>query len=913
MKSDALEIDANGQGMNALTLKQRQLNRAEGKAPRGHSCAGRRLVSWRLGASLLLAFVLVLAACGGKADMAPVITPIAFDPTATLPLTPTLMPGVLQNAPTPMITPQTGSEVTEAPPTETAALPPSVTPSATPKPQERLEIADAALAEENAVVAIEQFQMSLQLKDDLTEAERLEALYNLGVAYLQDEMFYEAAEAFKQRIAAGGNLPEPIYFQLGQALANVEDTAGAIAAYDAYLTANPEMAAYVAPLLAQAYLSLGDRAAAMAAYDTAVTAPAHRLTEVANRLKLAELYLEDGDYPAAIAQYDAVQDVAQTEATKGRMAYLAGYAELLAGNTEAGYSRYQTAVNQYPGAAESYQALVALVDNDVPVDEFQRGFIDFNVGAYQLGIDAFLRYMAANPDNYRQDTHLYLAWSYEGLDDLETALAELETYAATDPARAIIERAKMLARSRDLAGAQAAYQLYVDSFPNGEYAPFAAWWAAAIAEDFGDVPGAIAGYTQLADIALFHEDAPEALFKAGWLAYWYGDMETAVSSWERAARSYPGSEFGNAALVWLLRTLPEMIEQAERGTLAVPTVEAAIVTDTVAVETPQATATVVTARLRTLLTELEAEADSRTLETYYAVRARDMVQGTAPFAAPELVVIPDDDSAAQEEMEAWLRAEFGLETEEPLHFMANELTYDPRRIIGEKLWQAGLHESAKLELETLRQDVSADPLLSYQLALFFRDLGLYRSSILAAQSILTNAGVSVFEAPPFLGRLLYPAYYADLILPLAEQYGYDPLLQLALVRQESLFESFARSGAAAQGLSQVIPDTGAYIAQQLNWPDYENDDLYKPYVGLNFGAYYLAQQLDAFAGVTHAALAAYNAGPGNAAHWYEIAGDDLDLFKETVDFAETRKYIDRIYLGQAVYRHLYGEGSVSSE
>ncbi len=318
-------------------------------------------------------------------------------------------------------------------------------------------------------------------------------------------------------------------------------------------------------------------------------------------------------------------------------------------------------------------------------------------------------------------------------------------------------------------------------------------------------------------------------------------------------------------------------------------------------------ATAVTAAgLRSLLTELEAEADSRTLETYYAVRARDMVQETSPFAPPETVTIPKDDSAAQQEAETWLKTQFGLETEDPLHLLSPELAYDSRRIVGEKLWQIGLYQSAKLELESLRQDVSDDPLLSYQLSLFFRDLGLYRSSIIAAQSVLTNAGVSVFEAPPFIGRLSYPAYYADLILPLAEQYGYDPLLQFALVRQESLFESIARSGAAAQGLSQVIPDTGAYIAERLNWPNYENDDLFKPYVGLNFGAYYLDQQLDAFDGTVHAALAAYNAGPGNAARWYEIAGDDLDLFKETMDFAETRKYIDRIYLGQAVYRHLYG-------
>jgi soluble lytic murein transglycosylase len=77
-------------------------------------------------------------------------------------------------------------------------------------------------------------------------------------------------------------------------------------------------------------------------------------------------------------------------------------------------------------------------------------------------------------------------------------------------------------------------------------------------------------------------------------------------------------------------------------------------------------------------------------------------------------------------------------------------------------------------------------------------------------------------------------------------------------------------------------------------------------VGLAFGAYYLDQQLDAFDGHIHAALSAYNAGPGNAANWYEQAGDDYDLYVETVNFAETRLYIERIYVGHVIYRFLYG-------
>ncbi len=193
------------------------------------------------------------------------------------------------------------------------------------------------------------------------------------------------------------------------------------------------------------------------------------------------------------------------------------------------------------------------------------------------------------------------------------------------------------------------------------------------------------------------------------------------------------------------------------------------------------------------------------------------------------------------------------------------------------------------------------------MALYFSELGLYRSSIISAASLLRQVGATVFDAPRFLGRLAYPVYYADLIMPLAQQYGFDPRLQFALVRQESLFESFARSGAAAQGLSQVIPDTGAWIAQRLAWPNFVNEDLYKPYVGLHFGAYYLSEQLRNFDGHVHAALAAYNGGPGNAARWFDLAGADHDRYVDVVDFPETRLYIERIYEGFNAYRHLYGQ------
>jgi soluble lytic murein transglycosylase-like protein len=261
-------------------------------------------------------------------------------------------------------------------------------------------------------------------------------------------------------------------------------------------------------------------------------------------------------------------------------------------------------------------------------------------------------------------------------------------------------------------------------------------------------------------------------------------------------------------------------------------------------------------------------------------------------------------STLQDVRQAVAQAEARRDELQAEHESLQEGTASAREELGRLERSISAHEE---RLESLRQEYANNALLSYQLALYFRDLGLYRSSILAATSLLSLSGQTVFDAPHFIGRLSYPVYYADLILPLADQYGYDPLLQFSLVRQESLFESFARSGAAAQGLSQVIPDTGTYIAQQLGWPDFENEDLYKPHVGLAFGAFYLNQQLQAFDGHAYAALAAYNAGPGNAARWYEEAGDDHDMFLEVVTFSETRQYIERIYTGHVIYRFLYSE------
>jgi soluble lytic murein transglycosylase len=162
-----------------------------------------------------------------------------------------------------------------------------------------------------------------------------------------------------------------------------------------------------------------------------------------------------------------------------------------------------------------------------------------------------------------------------------------------------------------------------------------------------------------------------------------------------------------------------------------------------------------------------------------------------------------------------------------------------------------------------------------------------------------------FNAPKFITHLRYGAHYLDLIEPVTAGYDLDPLLVYALIRQESLFQGQVTSSAYAQGLMQVIPPTGEYIARQLRWPAYDSTDLYRPHVNVAFGAFYLDEQRDIFDGNLYAALVAYNAGPGNTSIWQRLAGDDYDLLVEIIRLKQPQDYVRRIAEHYAIYRHLY--------
>jgi soluble lytic murein transglycosylase len=155
--------------------------------------------------------------------------------------------------------------------------------------------------------------------------------------------------------------------------------------------------------------------------------------------------------------------------------------------------------------------------------------------------------------------------------------------------------------------------------------------------------------------------------------------------------------------------------------------------------------------------------------------------------------------------------------------------------------------------------------------------------------------------------LSYPAAFGPLVKKYADAEGISPLLLLAFIRQESFFDPRAVSPAAALGLTQVLPSTAQALSKSMSLPEPSNEDLLHADLNLRLGARYMSDQLKRFGQEVFVALAAYNAGPSAAERWRTASGDDADLYVETVEYAETRLYIEIVAENYAIYRYLYAD------
>ena len=153
----------------------------------------------------------------------------------------------------------------------------------------------------------------------------------------------------------------------------------------------------------------------------------------------------------------------------------------------------------------------------------------------------------------------------------------------------------------------------------------------------------------------------------------------------------------------------------------------------------------------------------------------------------------------------------------------------------------------------------------------------------------------------------YPREYAEYVEVYAEQYGVPETMIFAVIRTESGFDSGAVSHAGAVGLMQIMPDTFAWLTNEMLFDHLDEGMLYDPETNIKYGTYYLSRLYDRY-GDWALALAAYNGGQGNVDEWLEdpAYADGEGGLKE-IPFRETRQYVKKALKARDVYERLYGE------
>lgn len=152
--------------------------------------------------------------------------------------------------------------------------------------------------------------------------------------------------------------------------------------------------------------------------------------------------------------------------------------------------------------------------------------------------------------------------------------------------------------------------------------------------------------------------------------------------------------------------------------------------------------------------------------------------------------------------------------------------------------------------------------------------------------------------------LRFPLTYKNIIYQNATKFNIPVPLIYAIIRQESAFFEEIQSSAGARGLMQLMPNTAKLVAKKTK-TTYKNAlELNTPYKNIHLGTAYLKQLSNMFNDNLILIIAAYNAGPRQVTSWIKNnPKQDMDIWIETIPWAETRNYVKNVISFYAVYQY----------
>ena len=181
------------------------------------------------------------------------------------------------------------------------------------------------------------------------------------------------------------------------------------------------------------------------------------------------------------------------------------------------------------------------------------------------------------------------------------------------------------------------------------------------------------------------------------------------------------------------------------------------------------------------------------------------------------------------------------------------------------------------------------------------DMGWYDRAIYAADRTVKQHN-SIYR---------YPMPYRAMVVSHSQNVGIDPAWAYGLVRQESRFNTGARSHVGAGGLMQIMPETAKLVARQMG-ESYNPAALTDMNTNIRYGTSYLSTIQRQLSNSPVLATAGYNAGPNRARRWQpEFQTLSSDQYTETIPLLETRDYVKHVMTNATHYGALLGGASQS--
>jgi soluble lytic murein transglycosylase len=374
-------------------------------------------------------------------------------------------------------------------------------------------------------------------------------------------------------------------------------------------------------------------------------------------------------------------------------------------------------------------------------------------------------------------------------------------------------------------------------YPQQERAAAALYAIGRIHQQAGRTAAAIAAYRELASRYPSTKLAGEAQWRVGWIQYQAGSWTTAAATFGQLTDN---EQLRDEAAYWQGRAL----EHAGRSVAA---------------------------------RQLYRNIVDRSPGGYYAMWAQRRL-GTASSTlllrnAPALTPPPPPAAAAPQ-------------VPDTFHLVR-----------ADELKAAGVNTLARQELAATEREYEYDIAVQRYLVRAYQTVDAYAAALRVSRRLGSQADLSPSEEQ----QLRYPLAFWDTVRRSADAQDVDPVLVVAVIRQESMFDPTARSPADARGLMQLLPSTAERVAAT------DQIDLNDPDVNIDLGTRYLRTLLTRFGGDPLKAIAAYNGGERAVVKWQrqfaELADDE---FVESITYRETRDYVKRVVANYRTYQQRYG-------